>query len=69
MKNYSIQGVMEYAHCVTREIEAKSKKEALQKFKDMVEEFIDPAMAEFQSMFVEFADVQEIEYAKGDKSE
>ena len=59
-KTYTIQGVMEYAHCVDREIKAKNKKEALQKFKEMVDKFIDPATAEFQKMFVELADVQEV---------
>ncbi len=69
MKKYTIQGVMEYAHCVEREIEAKNKREALKKFKDMTKGFIDPAMSEFQSLFVQLEDVQEIKDASGDKSE
>lgn len=52
---------MEYAECVTREIEAKNKKEALEKFRAMTDIFINPASAEFQNLHVELEDVQIIE--------
>ncbi|MGQ4874298.1 MAG: hypothetical protein ACP6IY_09540 [Promethearchaeia archaeon] len=61
MRKYTIQGIMEYANCVTREIEAKNKIEALKKFREMENEFIDPAITEFQYLHVELEDVEYIE--------
>ena len=61
MKEYEIQGVMDYAHCETRIIKAKNKKETLKIFKGMVDRFIDPAMAEFQKLIVNLDDVNELE--------
>ena len=53
MKTYEFNGVINYAHCFSFEVEAKTKKEAIKMAEEKVKMCIDPASAEFQDYILD----------------
>ncbi len=52
-KLYEVNGVLDYAHCFTKEVKAKNPKEAKEKIEKILDNLSDPAIAEFQSGIVD----------------
>lgn len=52
-KKYEITGVIDYAHCFTFEIEAENLKEAKKIADEEAKRYVDPAMAEMQTILVD----------------
>ncbi len=53
MKTFEFNGVLEYAHCFSFEIKAKTKKEAIALAKEKVKTLPDPATAEYQGYIID----------------
>lgn len=52
-KKYEVNGVIDYAHTFSVEVEASSPKDAQKKVKEKLGTLSDPAMAEFQGGIVD----------------